>query len=213
MAARPKIDTSKVRHGFRSLAKDKVLVALACAAFHKALTGGLVADWRARQGDFAPLSPDYAEWKKRRGLGPRIWQASGATVAAITDNPPEKPGLKKGLQFTVGKRGEQVFAVASPKAFRNRKGKKLGRETQSAVYKYLTWGSARTKIAALAAKKGWTSDEQTEYLRKRGLDTSRHGHNPGRKLLGWNPEWRAQMSRNIEAAIARAVRAEGMAPT
>lgn len=92
---------------------------IAFAMFEDALTTGIARSVAARRSTWAPLNPKYKRWKERAGLSTNIWEMTGGTMRAVTNNMPKEIGRTvRGLKFGINYRTDLVFAI--PKAFKRR---------------------------------------------------------------------------------------------
>ena len=213
MASR--IDTTRVQKAFRRAAKDPALAAIAVAVYQKPLRDGLQA--RLLHRSWPPNSPEWLAAKRRKGWGQQPWVRTGRTLQAITNNPPEKLGTRKGIKVGVNWRNAVAFLL--PRTFTDAKGKRLPAKAQEMVFNTHRYGGAVSKI-----RSGWRAmlgrggrESFRDYLfgtygpKNRAQAAALSGHDgiPPRPLFAWAKEWSPDMTEDVEQAVQRILAKEG----
>lgn len=196
------VETRGVERGFKRAGADPQVKRLAAAVFRYPLTRGLAQYFGAAQSHWPPNSP---EWAQRKGTGKRVWENSGRTLRALSNNPPSpKLGTRRGLRTGVNPRSLSAFAY--PTTFRDSKGKRLDQKRQAEVYQALRAGSGKGRLKAFAKKKARSFEDvlkEVGGLKKRAPDI------PGRPWVFWQTSWIDDVVRDLEETATAIIIAEG----
>lgn len=193
------MDRAKLTKAFKESVEGRNYTEVALAMFRHVLTTGLRDEWSRRQTQWAPLAPRYMGWKRKRGLSQKIWEATGATLRAITNNPPERAGTKRKLQFGINFIRDLAFA--RPRAFKKAKSGRAWRELgnadfQGKVLNVLRYGNAKEKLTRYAKKKGGKAEDYRKF--------SKHeGRLPGRPLIVWPAASIKRIEEDVAAAVSK----------
>lgn len=190
------IQNAKLLKAFKLSAEGQSFVAVAAAFFKHALTTGLATELAKKRSQWKPLSARYAAWKRRHGYGEGAWEMTGGTLKAITNNPPERVGTKRRLQFGIN--FYKNFAFIRPRAFKKqRSGSWVELSNGVFVTKVLAvlkYGNRVAKVASYEAKTG----------KDAGIKRGRtEGHLPPRNLFDWVTSWYEAVERDVEIAMAK----------
>lgn len=198
------VDASRLRRAFKESVEGQAYVRVASAMYRDALTDGLGSNFRKMQGTWPRLNRAYRQRKNRQGFSIQTWKRTGATLRAITNNPPNEKGkVRAGLRFGVNFTRDLAFA--RPTKFpRDGAGGKLTELTNSQfqirIFNTLRYGNRRGKLEGYLERnpgKGKAKD----YV-KLGR---REGRLKGRPLMTWTPEIVRQAEKDVAAAMEKLI--------
>lgn len=193
------IDRAKATKAFKESLEGKNYIAIATAIFRYVLTSGLRQEWSRLQSEWAPLSSSHAAWKRAHGYGAGIWEMTGGTLRAITNNAPTRIGTKRKLQF--GMNFVRDLAFARPRAFKKRGSGGSWRELsnsefQAKVFNVLRYGNRGHKLEGYAKRKG---HKVGDYVKRRKGD----GVLPGRPLMVWPSAALGHIRRDVGEVVTK----------
>jgi hypothetical protein len=201
---KPSIDTTKAVEGFKRIGKaKKALGALALAAYKHPLTTGIRSRYASLAFGYPPNAPGYAA---RKGGHPP-WFRTGATIRALSNNPPAKIGNNKGVR--VGLNLRKQFAFAVPRVFTGPTGRgRLPLPRQQSILNALTRGSAIQKISSNAERRGADAGAALRDVFAPGR-LRKLRRIPARPLLVWDSSWDSAMRRDIDRAVTQVMKEGG----
>lgn len=181
---------AKALKAFKESTEGQRYLAVAAAMFRDQLTRAIRSRWSAGQSSWKPLNNNWEKQKARKGQSTRIWERTGKTLAAVTNNPPSKTGTKKGLTFGVNFYSDRAFIVPST----------LTRDGMSAkqrrnLFMVLNWGRAKKTITRSS---------------KGGLERIELKPLPARVVLVWDREDLPRLEADVAEAMTKQLQKAGL---
>lgn len=211
------ISAAKLRKAFLESTGGRQYVSIALAMFKHAYTSGIRDNWARLQSQWEPLAPRYALWKEARGFSTEKWKMSGATLEAISNNPPYQIGKNGKLKFyfnvRTGLASARPVAFSVPGRAGRKRGRLLGASAQMEVLQVLQRGNALGRLLNYRdqrAKGGYDVTRDDNYLAAIEQVSDRQGGNRGRRLLFWTAAILQRAEADATAAISAAMNSVGI---